>query len=127
MTSMHVLICTGVMMFTVAGHSGEGAVDSTDRVLQRLQRGVLWDAVQRLLEAEAAAADAGGSGHVLAAQLVQRAVQQSPRVSTAALGPLLLCRYLKTVDGAPPPPKLPGRGCWQVLTWGTAMRPSCTL
>ncbi|CAL8470780.1 g10322 [Coccomyxa elongata] len=83
----------------VMGPSGEAAVEAVDRALQRLQRGVLWDAVQRLLEAEAAEADAGGSGHVLAAQLVHRAMQGCPpAVATAALGPLLLCRYLKAVD-----------------------------
>ncbi len=77
-------------------------MEAVDRALQRLQRGVLRDAVQRLLEAEAAETDVGGSGHVLAAQLVQRAMQgYPPGVATAALGPLLLCRYLKAVDGAP--------------------------
>lgn len=99
-------------------------MQAVDRALQRLQRGVLWDAVQRLLEAEAAEADAGGSGHVLAAQLAQRAMQRDPPVSSAALGPLLLCRYLKAADGAPPVANLLGCGC--CMCERRPGQPSCT-
>lgn len=75
-------------------------MEAAHRLLQRRQREVLWGCVQRLLEAEAAEADAGGSGHVLAAELVRRA-SQTCQLPTAALGPLLLSLYLKAVDGAP--------------------------
>ena len=84
----------------VSGWSGRGGVEAAHRLLQRRQREVLWGCVQRLLEAEAAEADAGGSGHVLAAELVRRA-SQTCQLPTAALGPLLLSLYLKAVDGAP--------------------------
>ncbi|EIE22780.1 hypothetical protein COCSUDRAFT_42399 [Coccomyxa subellipsoidea C-169] len=79
------------------GPSGRGGVDAAYRLLQSRQRQVLWGAVQRLLEAEAAEVDGGGSGHVLAAELVKRATGPA-QPPAAALGPLLLSLFLKAVD-----------------------------
>ncbi len=73
-------------------------MDAAYRLLQSRQRQVLWGAVQQLLEAEAAEVDGGGSGHVLAAELVKRATGPA-RPPAAALGPLLLSLFLKAVDG----------------------------
>lgn len=76
-------------------------MEAVHRQLRSAQERLLWQSVQRLLEAEAAEADAGGYGHALAAQLTGAAHRGGPASSAAALGPLLLGLYLKSADGTP--------------------------
>ena len=64
--------------------------------LHARQRRLFWASVQRVVEAEAAEADAGGPGREVAARLVSEASVQS------ALGPLLLGLYLRCLDGGFP-------------------------
>ena len=62
--------------------------------LHARQRRLLWASLQRVIEAEAAGADAGGSGAEVAAGLVSQATVRS------SLGALLLGLYLQCLDGA---------------------------
>ena len=76
-----------------AGGWGRADVQAVHAQLHARQRRLLWASVQRVLEAEAVDADAGGSGHEVAAQLVSRASVQG------SLGALLLGLYLQCLDG----------------------------
>jgi hypothetical protein len=67
--------------------------------LHREQEWLLWQSVERLLESEAAEADAGSHAHALAKQLIDSALH-TDSASTSALAPLMLSLYLNSVDGA---------------------------
>lgn len=109
--------CRTVRVWGGAGAAEVRWVERIHRQLHSGQERLLWQSVQRVLEAEAAEADAGGHGHALAAQLTGVALR-SGCASTTALGPLLLSLYLKSADGehsqAPPSGALKALGFFRI-------------